>query len=143
MNNGGATPHQSKSSHGCVAFFGILIVLAIVGGIFYILFFQSWIFDVFTPSRDYPRTGYYYYEPDYYYYQNGTWYIYDEYYGWLRTRPDSYLRDHYDTYYYGDAYDHGYGFYDGDYNNYGNYGDYYDDGYYDDYYGNSYEGYYN
>lgn len=134
MNNGNQSPRRAGPlQQGCVSIFGIIIALAIVGGIFYVIFFQSWVFDIFTSHRDYPRTGYYYYEPDYYYYQDGTWYIYDNYYGWLRTRPDSYLREHYDIYYYGDAYDHGYGFYDGDYNNYG---------YYDDYYGDTYEGYY-
>lgn len=142
MNNNNNVPRQSCLGKITTTIIGAVFTLIILGGLAFLLFSPSSPLGWFSDRRDYPYSGYYYYLNDYYYYQNGTWYIYDDYHGWLRSYPDSYLRDHYRDYYQGDAYDNGYGardFYDGDYRSYRDYDYYYDDGYYDDgYYDDGY-----
>ena len=55
--------------------------------------------NILLPSR-----GYYHYNNSYYYYQSGSWYLYDDYYGWDRTSAPEELKknhnDYYDSSYY-------------------------------------------
>ena len=55
--------------------------------------------NILTPNR-----GYYHYNNSYYYYQSGSWYLYDNYYGWDRTTAPKTLKknhsDYYDSSYY-------------------------------------------
>lgn len=56
-----------------------------------------------------PGRGYYFYNNDAYYYQNGSWYQYDNYEGWYKSKAPRELKRNYSDYYNSDYYDYSYG----------------------------------
>ena len=102
-NHSSASASKQKKSNLKILgiFFGIyaLILGIIVTG------------SIFTPHK-----GYYHYNDSYYYYQSGSWYRYNDYYGWDKTSVPDELKnnhsDYYDSSYYNSNYDIDYNTYD-------------------------------
>ena len=57
----------------------------------------------------FPGRGYYQYDNHYYYYQTGSWYKYNEYYGWSYSKAPEELREHRSDYFCADSYESSYG----------------------------------
>lgn len=53
-----------------------------------------------------PNRGYYHYGSNYYYYQSGSWYLYDDYYGWDKVKAPEELRKNHNDYYDTSSYDY-------------------------------------
>ena len=90
-NNNGTSSRRTTKPYGIYVFIAIWILMISI----------PIIISLFSPRR-----GYYYYNDDYYYYQSGSWYEYDDDYGWRHSYVDDYFKDNYSDYYYSSGYNY-------------------------------------